>query len=85
MGPFLYRVPPVGPGRLRLTRHTEQVSIWKYNEKHYIRTSNALMWPAWSAVGYGAGNIRCYETPATTRIMLSIIGQIQTFILNYGQ
>ena len=82
---FLDRVPPDGAVRLRMKPHTEQVSIWKYNDKHYIRTNNALMWPAWSAVVNGAGNIRCYETPATTRIMLSINGQIQTFVLSSGQ
>ena len=82
---FLDRVPPDGAVRLRMKPQTEQVSIWKYNGKHYIRTTNALMWPAWSAVVNGAGNTRCYETPATTRIMLSINGQIQTLVLNNGQ
>lgn len=82
---FLDRVPPDGAVRLRMKPQAEQVSIWKYNGKHYIKTNNALMWPAWSAVVNGAGNTRCYETPATTRIMLSINGQIQTFVLNNGQ
>ena len=82
---FLDRVPPDGAVRLRMKPQTEQVSIWKYNGKHYIRTNNTLMWPAWSAVVNGAGNTRCYETPATTRIMLSINGQIQTLVLNNGQ
>ena len=82
---FLDRVAPDGAARLRMKPQTEQVSIWKYNGKHYIRTNNTLVWPAWSAVVNGAGNIRCYETPATTRIMLSINGQIQTFVLSNGQ
>ena len=43
------------------------------------------MWPAWSAVVNGAGHTRCYKTPATTRIMLSVNGQIQTFVLSNGQ
>lgn len=40
---FLDRVPPDGAVRLRMKPQTEQVSIWKYNGKHYIRTNNALM------------------------------------------
>ena len=82
---FLDRVPPEGAVRIRMEPRSETVGIWKYNGKHYIRTSNALMWPAWSAVVNGAGHTRCYETPATTRIMLSVNGQIQTFVLSNGQ
>lgn len=82
---LLDRVPPEGAVRVRMEPHSDKVAIWKYNGKHYIRTSDSLMWPAWSAVVSGAGNTRCYETPATTRIMLSVNGQIQTFVLSNGQ
>lgn len=82
---FLDRVPPDGAIRVRMEPQIENINIWKYNDKHYIRTSNSLIWPAWSAVVNGAGNTRCYETQATPRIMLSVNGQIQTLVLKQLQ
>ena len=78
---FLDRVPPEGSVRVRTEPQKEGLSIWKYNGKHYIRTVHALMWPAWSAVVNGAGNVKCHEVPVTGRIMLSVNGQVQTIIL----
>jgi len=78
---FLDRVPPEGSVRVRTEPQKEGLSVWKYNGKHYIRTVHALMWPAWSAVVNGAGNVKCHEVPVTGRIMLSVNGQVQTIIL----
>ncbi len=82
---FLDRVPPEKAVRVRVEPGSDDVLVWSHNGKHYVRTVHSLMWPAWTAVVNGAGNTRCYETPATTRIMLSINGQIQTLVLNNGQ
>ena len=78
---FLDRVPPDGAVRVRMEPHREGLIVWKYNGKHYIRTIHTLMWPAWSAVVNGAGNVKCHEVPITGRIMLSVNGQVQTIIL----
>lgn len=78
---FLDRVPPDGAVRVRMEPAQEALTVWKYNSKHYIRTNQTLMWPAWSAVVNGAGGVHCYEAPATGRVMLSRDGQIQTVIL----
>lgn len=75
---FLDQVPPKGAERLRITPDTPSLSVWKFNDRHYIRTSHTLMWPAWNTAVNGAGGIRCYEAPATSRISLSIQGQIET-------
>ena len=78
---FLDRVPPDDAARVRMEPAQEKVNVWLYNGKHYIRTSHSLMWPAWTAVVNGAGNVKCYEAPVTGRVMLSVNGRIQTVIL----
>lgn len=78
---FLDRVPPEGAIRVGMKQQQEGLTIWKYNGKHYIRTKHDLMWPAWSAVVNGAGDVKCHEVPMTGRIMLSVNGRIQTIIL----
>ena len=40
------------------------------------------MWPAWLAVVNGAGDVKCYEAPVTSRIMVSNNGKIQTIVLS---
>lgn len=78
---FLDRVPPDDAARVRMEPAQEKVNVWLYRGKHYIRTSHSLMWPAWTAVVNGAGNVKCYEAPVTARVMLSVNGKIQTIIL----
>ena len=78
---FLDRVPPDEATRVRMEPCQEKVIVWAYNGKHYIRTSHTLMWPAWTAVVNGAGNVKCYEAPITARVMFSINGRIRTIIL----
>jgi len=79
---FLDRVPPKGAARIGMKPQQENLTVWKLGNKHYIRSIHALIWPAWSAVVNGAGNVKCYETPITGRIMLSNNGRIQTIILS---
>ena len=78
---FLDRVPPSGAVRVRMEPELEKVNIWKFNNRLYIRTNHTLMWPAWTAVVNGAGNMRCYEAPVTSRIMIANNGRIQTLVL----
>ena len=78
---FLDRVPPASAVRVALETATDKLNIWRLGNAHYIRTDHTLMWPAWTAVAHGAGNVRCYEAPVTPRIMLSACGKIQTIIL----
>jgi intracellular multiplication protein IcmK len=81
---FLDRVPPVGAVRVRLESAPDKLAVWELNERHYIRTSHTLMWPAWIAVVNGAGSVKCYEAPATSRIMLSVDGKVQTIVFKEG-
>ncbi len=78
---FLDQVPPKKAVRLVTNPSQEKLTIWMLNDKHYIRTAHTLMWPAWSAVVNGAGNVKCYEVPVTSRITLSIGGTIQSIEL----
>ena len=82
---FLDRVPPKDARRVRVEPGTEDVLVWNYNGKHYLRTVHSLMWPAWTAVVNGAGNTRCYEMPVTSRLMISRNGQIQTIRLQVSK
>lgn len=82
---FLDRVPPEHAVRVRVEPGSDDVLVWKYNEKHYIRTTHRLMWPAWTAVVNGAGNTKCYEMPVTSRVMLSRNGQLQTLLLKHSR
>jgi intracellular multiplication protein IcmK len=78
---FLDHVPPAKAVRLSIEPATDKLTVWKFNDHHYIRTNHTLMWPAWIAVVNGAGNVKCYEAPVTSRIMISNNGRMQTVIL----
>ena len=82
---FLDRVPPEKAVRVRVEPGSDDVLVWKYGGKHYLRTTHTLMWPAWTAVVNGAGNTRCYEVPVTSRLMLSKNGQLQTLLLKHSK
>jgi intracellular multiplication protein IcmK len=81
---FLDRVPPANAQRVTLDPAQDNLTVWRLGDHHYIRTTHTLVWPAWTAVVHGAGGTRCYEAPATPRIMLSANGQIQTVLLKEG-
>ena len=78
---FLDQVPPKKAVRLITNPKQEKLTIWKHDNKHYVRTTHTLMWPAWSAVVNGAGNVKCYEVPITSRITLSIGGVMRSIVL----
>ncbi len=82
---FLDRVPPASAVRVGLESPpynlADKLTVWRLGDAHYIRTDHTLMWPAWTAVVHGAGNVRCYEAPVTPRLMLSASGKIRTVVL----
>lgn len=82
---FLDRVPPKDARRVRVEPGSDDVLVWEYSDKRYVRTTHTLMWPAWTAVVNGAGNTRCYEVPLTSRVMLSRNGQLQTLLLKHSK
>ena len=79
---FLDHVPPSGALRVRMEPKADKVIVWKLGAHHYIRTNHTLMWPAWTAVVHGAGNMKCYEVPITSRVMVSVEGRMQTLVLS---
>ena len=82
---FLDRVPPENSRRLKLQPASDDLIGWEHNGKHYLRTNQTLVWPAWTAVVNGAGNTKCYEVEPTPRVMLSRDGEIQTVIIGKGK
>lgn len=79
---FLDHVPPAEAVRVKVEPKTDKVQVWKLGELHYIRTSHTLVWPAWTAAVNGAGGMKCYEVPVTSRIMISQNGSMQTLVLS---
>lgn len=79
---FLDHVPPTGAVRVKVEPKTDAVQVWNLGELHYIRTNHTLVWPAWTAVVNGAGSMKCYEVPVTSRIMISQAGSMQTLVLS---
>jgi intracellular multiplication protein IcmK len=75
---FLDQVPPKSAERLSFDQITLTSQLWHFKDAHFLRTSDALIWPAWRAVVNGAGGIKCYEMPVTPRIMLSRTGKVIT-------
>lgn len=82
---FLDRVPPENSRRLKMQPASDDLIGWEHNGKHYLRTNQTLVWPAWTAVVNGAGNAKCYEVEPTPRIMISKDGEIQTVIIGKGK
>ena len=82
---FLDRVPPQNAVRLKPEPIMNNFLGWEYQGKHYLRTTDMLVWPAWSAVVNGAGNTKCYEVEPTSRVMLSVNGELQTVVLRRGK
>ena len=79
---FLDHVPPAEAVRVKMEPRTDKVQVWKLGDLHYIRTNHTLVWPAWTAVVNGAGGMKCYEVPVTSRIMISQAGSMQTLVLS---
>ena len=79
---FLDHVPPAGATRVKVEPKTDKVHVWKLGDLHYIRTNHTLIWPAWTAAVNGAGGMKCYEVPVTSRIMISQAGSMQTLVLS---
>lgn len=79
---FLDHVPPDGATRVGIKPALDATEIWKFGDAHYVRTRHTLVWPAWTAVVNGAGSVKCYELPVTSRIMVSKHGKVQSLVLH---
>lgn len=82
---FLDHVPPSEAVRIPMEPKDKGMTLWKYRNIHYLRTSHSLMWPSWTAVVNGAGGLKCYELPKTPRILISREGVIETFVVRDEQ
>lgn len=78
---FLDLVPPSGSVKLKFTPEIPNFQAWQHENKFFVRTKNALVWPAWNASVNGASSIKCYELMKTSRILLSVDGTIHTLEL----
>jgi intracellular multiplication protein IcmK len=76
---FLDKVPPKGATLVKLDLSSRASSLWLYQDTHFLRTSDSLVWPAWKAVVNGAGDVKCYELPVTSRLLIAKDGQVITY------
>lgn len=60
MQAFLDGVPPEGAHTVPFAP-SKGARIWSYQDRYYLRTRLALVWPAWDAVARGAGGMRVYR------------------------
>lgn len=79
---ILDHVPPAEAKIVRTRPGDDRTELWRVNDTHYLRTTHTVMWPAWTASTHGAGGIRCYELPVTSRIMLSRNGRVDTLLVD---
>ena len=68
---FLDRVPPGSAKRMKLSPSIGDVSMWSYEGSLYLRTEYPVMWPAWRAVSHGPNDVRVYEMPRVSSVMVS--------------
>ena len=81
---FMHGVPPQDASVLPLTPPLPGTRIWKYRGKLYLRTSHAVVWPAWNSLAMG-DDIRVYTLPPTRSLVLSINGEHQKVVLDGGK
>jgi len=68
---FLDRVPPGSAKRMELKPRIGGVSMWSYQDALYLRTEYPVLWPAWKAVSHGPNDVRVYEMPRVSSVMVS--------------
>lgn len=72
---FLDRVPPGSARRMEIKPRVSGVSLWSYQDALYLRTEYPVMWPAWTAVSHGPNDVRVYEMPRVSSVMVSREGK----------
>jgi len=68
---FLDNVPPEGAQTMALQPSPPETKVWSYDNKLYLRTNRAAVWPAWTAVVRGAANLVVYEMPLVPSVMIA--------------
>jgi intracellular multiplication protein IcmK len=83
---FVDGIPPKGAEYLPCTPEFDGVGVWEYEGQLYVRTRHAAVWPAWTMVANGTGDIRVYKMPVVPSIILSKGGATHTLnIIQEGQ
>lgn len=59
----------------------KNVTVWRKGKQLFLRTSNPILWPAWTAAVRGPGGTRVYEMPDVSSILLSCDGQIKRYTI----
>lgn len=73
---FLDHTPPNEAKRVRIEPASHDVSLWEFEGAYYLRTADTLVSPGWTAIVNGAGNVKCYEMPVTSRFIVSRNGHM---------
>ncbi len=79
---FLDQVPPEGARLVNTSSNIPNFKAWQYQDKLFVRTTNLLVFPSWTASVNGANSVKCYEISSpSSRLLLSVDGKIQTIDL----
>ena len=73
--------PPEGASLLKTKQAVNGVSLWKINDKMYMRSSHTLRWPAYTAFAESSGTY-VYEMTPVPSIMISENGHSVSIILD---
>jgi intracellular multiplication protein IcmK len=78
---FLDGISPNGAQRADIEPPNKNITVWKKADQLFLRTSNPVLWPAWTAAVRGPGGTRVYEMPNVTSILASSDGQITRYTI----
>ena len=78
---MLHGIPPQGAVILKIEPRVSGITIWEYNNRLFLRTRYAAVFPAWLGVA-NSEDMRVYVLPKTPSIVLSINGAHQKFTIS---
>lgn len=78
---YLDGVTVKGAQVAQLEPANKNVTVWRKGKQLFLRTSNPILWPAWTAAVRGPGGTRVYEMPDVSSILLSCDGQVKRYTI----
>lgn len=78
---MLHGIPPHGAALLKIEPRVTGITVWEYNNRLFLRTRYAAVFPAWLGVA-NSEDMRVYVLPKTPSIVLSINGAHQKFTIS---
>ncbi|MDR0465850.1 MAG: DotH/IcmK family type IV secretion protein [Deltaproteobacteria bacterium] len=81
---FIHGIAPPGAVQVSVEPKFPGLSLWAYKNRLFLRTSYAVVWPAWSSVANGE-DMRVYVLPKTPSIVVAVSGSHHKLIVGAQQ